>query len=396
MERRKDNKGRVLKEGESQRKDGLYQYRWTDVYGKRQTIYASELKQLREKENEVLKSKALSLNYASGNITVLELAKQYQEIKLHVIRRKTAYNNSLYVKRFASYEIGSKRIKDVTILDAKMWAKTLYEEFGKTYNTIDREKAFIQGAFNLAVEDRRLLENPFAFKLSSVVPSNQKHRKALTDEEYEKIIRFVENSKPYKKHLDAIILIHETGVRIGEMCGLTLSDVDFDKNCIYINKQLVGSNNQGTYIEKPKTKAGNRTIPLTPDARKSLENIIASRPHLDVEPVIDNVSGFLFINRNGHPRPPWDYSSIFENLRGRYAKVMKEPAPNITPHVLRHTFCTNMIKMGINIKELQYLMGHSCCSVTLDVYSHASVSEIGQKFKIMQSSSPGNYTKHYT
>ena len=75
---------------------------------------------------------------------------------------------------------------------------------------------------------------------------------------------------------------------------------------------------------------------------------------------------------------------------------MKEPAPNITPHVLRHTFCTNMIKMGINIKELQYLMGHSCCSVTLDVYSHASVSEIGQKFKIMQSSPPDNYTKHYT
>ena len=53
MERRKDNKGRVLKEGESQRKDGLYQYRWTDKFGKRHTMYANDLKALRDKSFRV-------------------------------------------------------------------------------------------------------------------------------------------------------------------------------------------------------------------------------------------------------------------------------------------------------------------------------------------------------
>lgn len=383
MERRKDDKGRVLKEGESQRKDGMYQYRWTDGTGKRNTVYAGDLKTLREKEKEINKSKAFSLKYAAGTATVIELAIQYNDIKKNALRRKTRYNNSLYLKWLSSDEICKKQIKDVTIFDAKSWAKRLHEEQGKSYNTIDREKAFIQGAFEMAVNDRRILSNPFSFKLSSIVPNNQKRRKPLTDSEYDSIIKYVKGSVPYRKYLDIIIVLHETGIRVGELCGLTIPDIDFDNGYININKQLVGSNANGVYIEKTKTEAGNRIIPMTLSARQSFYNIIETRPKLEEEPVIDGVSGFLLINRNGHPRPPWDIASIFKHLRGRYEKVMGEPAPLITPHVLRHTFCTNMIKRGMNVKEVQYLMGHSTCNVTLDVYAHANVKEIASKLHIM-------------
>ena len=383
MERRKDDKGRVLKEGESQRKDGTYQYRWTDGTGKRNTVYAGDLKTLREKEKEINKSKAFSLKYAAGTATVIELAIQYNDIKKNALRRKTRYNNSLYLKWLSSDEICKKQIKDVTAFDAKSWAKRLHEEQGKSYKTIDREKAFIQVAFEMAVNDRRILSNPFSFKLSSIVPNNQKHRKPLTDSEYDSIIKYVKGSVPYRKYLDIIIVLHETGIRVGELCGLTIPDIDFDNGYININKQLVGSNANGVYIEKTKTEAGNRIIPMTLSARQSFYNIIETRPKLEEEPVIDGVSGFLFINRNGHPRPPWDIASIFKHLRGRYEKVMGEPAPLITPHVLRHTFCTNMIKRGMNVKEVQYLMGHSTCNVTLDVYAHANVKEIASKLHIM-------------
>ena len=127
MERRKDDKGRVLKEGESQRKDGMYQYRWTVGTGKRNTVYAGDLKTLREKEKEINKSKAFSLKYAAGTATVIELAIQYNDIKKNALRRKTRYNNSLYLKWLSSDEICKKQIKDVTIFDAKSWAKSHHE-----------------------------------------------------------------------------------------------------------------------------------------------------------------------------------------------------------------------------------------------------------------------------
>ena len=383
MERRKDSKGKVLKEGESERKDGSYQYRWTDEFGKRNTVYAGDLKILREKENEINKSKVFSLKYVAGTATVMELAIQYNNIKKNALRRKTLYNNSLYLKWLATDEICKKQIKDVTEFDAKCWAKRLYEEQGKSYNTIGREKSFIQSAFEMAINDRRILNNPFSFKLASVVPNNQKHRQPLTDSEYANIIKYVNNSVPYKKYIDIIIVLHETGIRVGELCGLTIPDIDFKNGCIKINKQLVGSNANGVYIEKPKTEAGNRIVPMTLSAQKSFRNIIESRPKLEEEPVVDGVSEFLLINKNGHPRPPWDIASIFKHIRGRYEKVVGEPAPLITPHVLRHTFCSNMIKRGMNVKEVQYLMGHSTCIVTLNIYTHADVKEIASKLHEM-------------
>lgn len=81
MERRKDSKGRVLKKGESERKDGRYQYRYIDAWKKRQTIYAFDLKELREKEKRIQKDIDDGINYAEGNITVAELVERYLALK---------------------------------------------------------------------------------------------------------------------------------------------------------------------------------------------------------------------------------------------------------------------------------------------------------------------------
>ncbi len=68
-EKRKDNKGRILRTGESQRKDLIYQYRYTDIRGKRQTVYSSDLKELREKEKEIQKQLDDGIDYAAGKST---------------------------------------------------------------------------------------------------------------------------------------------------------------------------------------------------------------------------------------------------------------------------------------------------------------------------------------
>ena len=80
-EKRKDNKGRILRTGESQRKDLIYQYRYTDIRGKRQTVYSSDLKELREKEKEIQKQLDDGIDYAAGKITVIQLLERYISIK---------------------------------------------------------------------------------------------------------------------------------------------------------------------------------------------------------------------------------------------------------------------------------------------------------------------------
>ena len=112
MANRKDQKGRVLKTGESQRKDGIYQYRYTDVRGKRQTVYAPDLKSLREKEKELQKSFYFEVDYTKGNITVLELVQKYLSLK-NGLKRKTEIKYQLEYNRLQKQDFSYLPIKSV-------------------------------------------------------------------------------------------------------------------------------------------------------------------------------------------------------------------------------------------------------------------------------------------
>ena len=68
-------------------------------------------------------------------------------------------------------------------------------------------------------------------------------------------------------------------------------------------------------------------------------------------------------------------------VQGKFEKAYRKPVPRITPHVLRHTFCTNVQQAGLDVKSLQYLMGHSNASVTLDVYTHSSFESVERAFE---------------
>ena len=81
MANRKDAKGRVLKAGESQRKDGSYMYRYTDIRGERRSVYAKDLKKLREKEQIIQKDLNAGIDYRAGNVTVIELVQRYLGLK---------------------------------------------------------------------------------------------------------------------------------------------------------------------------------------------------------------------------------------------------------------------------------------------------------------------------
>lgn len=98
--------------------------------------------------------------------------------------------------------------------------------------------------------------------------------------------------------------------------------------------------------------------------------VLENRKNPKIEPMVEGYSGFLFLDKNGRPMVALHWEKYFQHIREKYNKIYKIQMPKVTPHVCRHTFCSNMAKSGMNPKTLQYIMGHSDIAVTLNVYTH--------------------------
>ena len=140
------------------------------------------------------------------------------------------------------------------------------------------------------------------------------------------------------------------------------------------------------YVEETKTSSGCRYLPMTDVVYDALKRILERRPKVKKEPMIDGYSGFIMLDKNGNPKVALHIENEMRWAMKKYKKLHPDyPLPHITPHVFRHTFCTNYANDGMDIKNLQYLMGHSDAGVTLNVYTHASYAHAAEQMaKISQ------------
>lgn len=105
-------------------------------------------------------------------------------------------------------------------------------------------------------------------------------------------------------------------------------------------------------IQPTKTNAGTRKIPMTEEVERAFQAIIEDRPKLPCEKMIDGYTGFLFLDDDGLPLVAMHWEHRFNHMVNRYNEIYKEQLPNITPHVCRHTYCSNMARSGMNPKTL--------------------------------------------
>lgn len=369
--KRKDKKGRILKTGESQRKDFVYQYRYIDFHGKRQTVYASTLQELRQKEKEIQKQVDDGLDYEAGQITVIELIEKYISLKQGV-RYNTKVGYQFVLNLVKKEEFGYRKISTIKVSDAKQWFMKLQKD-GRGYSIITSVRGVIKPAFQMAYDEDAVRKNPFAFKLTDAVVNDSEQRIALTDEQLEIWMDFIKNDNTYCKYYDEFVVLLETGMRVSEFCGLTKKDLDFKNRRIRVDHQLVRERGGKYYVEETKTSSGCRFLPMTDSIYQSLKNMLARRPKVKKEVVVDGHTGFIMLDKNGNPKVALHVENEMRWAMKKYKKLHPDrPLPNITPHVLRHTFCTNYANAGMDIKDLQYLMGHSDAGVTLNVYTHAN------------------------
>ena len=377
---RRDKKGRKLWTGESQRKDGKYEYKYQDAFGKRKTVYSWRLTEadsvpkgkrgdipLREKERQIQLDLSRGIACA-GDLTVLELVEMYVAQKRGV-RHNTIANYNFVLNIIRKEEFGLKRIDKIKIFDAKAWLIKLQAD-GRGYSTIHSIRGVLRPAFQMAVDNDLLNKNPFEFQLSTVVVNDSVTREALTRKQERAFLEFVRNDKHFSRYYDGIYILFKTGLRISEFVGLTVRDIDFENSRIIVDHQLQRTRNMEYVIEDPKTGCGTRMVPMTPEVKESFARILANRKPPKVEPVVQGYSGFLFLDKNGRPMVALHWEKYFQHICAKYNSIYKAQMPKVTPHVCRHTFCSNMAKSGMNPKTLQYIMGHSEIGVTLNVYTH--------------------------
>lgn len=377
-EKRKDKRGRVLRAGETQRKDGTYDYRYWDIHNKRRSIYAKTLDELRRKEEDVARDLADGIDYTAGEITVSELVDRYMDIKRNV-KQNTMRAYGTAVKKIHESEFGKKKIRSVRLSDAKKWFISLHDE-GMKRNTITVVQSVIRPAFEMAVDDDIIRKNPFKFKLSDILPDDSYKRNALTEAQQRKYLQFIQEYGN-NNYYDDIVILMETGLRVSELYGLTKSDIDLKGRKIFVRRQLCRTAEQPYFVCPPKTSSGIRNIPLSETAYMAFRRVLASRPTPKVEVLIDGCSGFLFLDKDEKPKVAMHLENYMRQMQKKYRKIHGNDIPTVTPHVLRHTFCTNMQQSGIDVKSLQYLMGHSNVSVTLDIYTHNSYESVERAFR---------------
>ena len=397
--KRTDNKGRILRTGEMQRlEDGRYLYRYVDLSGKKKTIYAVTLVELREKEKKIERDLQDGIDTSRGDMTLNQLFKIYMDTKTD-LRESTRCNYvAVWNNALTDSVLGNMKISQIKQLHIRSFYSELVKK-GLSANTVKLYHNLIYPALELAVDSDIIRKNP-AKDCRKGVGGTKKQRTALTASEQENLLDFMTHNNRYMVYYPMVIFALSTALRVGELTGLRWSDVDLKGNVVHIRQQLIYKNlGDGCrfHIQDLKTKAGRRDIPLTAAARKSLirqKEIYLLMGKAARQQEIEGVSDFVFTNTQGKPYATNAINFVLNNIVQAYNKQESEQAikgrrepellPHISAHILRHTACTRLAESGLEPKVLQYIMGHANVSITLDVYTHLDFTQIQKKMEDVQ------------
>lgn len=403
-ERRKDSKGRVLREGETQRSNGKYMYRYTDASGTRRTIYSwrlvgtdkapdgkRSLEPLREMEKKVRRDTEDGINSHSAERTTLNAFYDAYIATKYELKPSTRTNYKYMYTKYVRGGIGTKKISSIKYSDIKKFYIHLIKDIGFKPNSVEIIQTILHPVFGTAVRDGYIRTNPTDGVIAEIKRSHEwekPKRHALTIPQQERFVNFVSNSKVYKHWMTLFTLMLGTGARVGEIVGLRWNDCDFDKNIIDINHNLIYRVQEDTgkaefHITTPKTKSGTRIVPMFTEVREALLREYARQQEDGFNTfVIDGYTNFIFRNRFNEALNPHVINRAIERIirdanieeQKRAEEEHREAVllPHFSCHHLRHTFCTRMCENEPNIKVIQEIMGHRSIETTMDVYNEAT------------------------
>ena len=382
--KRRDKDRIVLRRGECQRANGSYMYRWLDDVGKRQTIYAKTLDQLREQEDSIEKDRLDQIKTEARFTTLNDVYELWVQLKRGL--KDNTFQNYMYLYgMFIKPLIGNKRVMSLLKSDIKRFYNTLVDERGLTISTVDSVHTVLHQVLDMAVDDHYIRHNPsdnVLKELKQARERNAEKRRALTKEQQGDFLSYIKRSEKYLHWYPVFAVMLGTGMRVGETVGLRWCDVDLDKGLIDINHTLVYYKHaeNGCYcnIHTTKTAAGNRIIPMMDYIKEAflLERKNQEEAGIRCRAVIDGYTDFIFINRFGDAQHQGTLNKALRRIIRDYndeillqGGALDRLLPHFSCHVLRHTFATRMCEAGVNVKVIQETLGHADIATTLNIYT---------------------------
>ena len=384
VNKRKDKDRIVLRKGESQRKDGNYDYRWTTRDGKRHSVYAKTLEELRAKEEEILRDKCDGIKTEARYVTINDVFEVWKQLK-RGLKDNTFQNYKYMYEQFVKPDFGNTRVSQLKKSDVKRFYNMLADERALKVSTIDSIHTVLHQVLDMAVDDAYLRNNPSDNVLKELKQAHNfdtEKRKALTVAEQELFLDFLRRNHQYNHWYPIFAVMVGTGLRVGEVTGLRWCDIDLRENLIDVNHTLVYYNHaeNGCYfnINTPKTKAGVRNVPMLEFVKQAFieERKYQMANGIRCSVKIDGYTDFIFVNRFGAAQHQGTLNKALRRIiRDCNDEVLerKEENPVLLPrfscHSLRHTFTTRMCEAGVNIKVIQDALGHADISTTLNIYA---------------------------
>ncbi len=398
--KRKDNKGRVLREGESQRKDGTYDYRWRTSNGKRHSVYARTLEKLREKEESIQRDKVNGIRTDAKNVTINDEFEVWKKIKRGL--KENTFRNYLYMyNQFVRPDFGQLKLSKLKHSDVRRFYNTLSDERGLKISTIDNIHTVIHQVLDLAVEDEYLRNNPSDNALKELKQTHKfdsEKRKALTLKEQQVFVDFLKRSRTYSHWYPIFEVMLGTGLRVGEVTGLIWDDLDFENNMIHVNRTLVyhAHGDNGCYfgINTPKTKAGTRTVPMLESVKAAFlqEKEYQEEMEIVCQAKINGYTDFVFVNRFGNVQHQGTLNRALRRImRDCNQEIIDKKGaeknitllPRFSCHILRHTFATRLCEAGTNMKVIQDVLGHADIGTTMNIYTDATKELKAKEFEAL-------------
>lgn len=161
-------------------------------------------------------------------MTVCQLYEKHTSQKRNV-KRGTTVGRKQFLDILKADKLGTRAIDTVKLSDGKEWVIRMKDN-GYAYKTISNYKRSLKAMFYTAIQDDCVRKNPFDFNIGDILEDDTKPKEILTSEQEESLLLFAENDKTYQKNCDEIIILLGTGLRISELCGLTVTDLDFKKS----------------------------------------------------------------------------------------------------------------------------------------------------------------------
>jgi len=414
-EKRKDSKGRNLRDGEDQMPDGRYRFRYHGRDGKRQAVYSWRLVptdklppgkrdglSLREKESAMTADNRDGIDSKkAARITLNDIYELYMTGK-HELKQSTRTNYNYMYKKYVSKSLGLKKIGLIKYSDIKAFYNSFIFDKGFKPNSIESINTILHPAFTLAVRDGYIRLNPTDGVMAEIKKSHdceRSRRHALTVREQEAFIDYIARSSVYSHWLPLFTVFLGTGCRVGEIIGLRWSDCDFENKTININHNLIYRQQDNgkceMHITTPKTAAGCRTVPMLAEVRRALLQEKKRQMKAGGSTAeIDGYTDFVFTNRRGYVHNPQTINKTILRIYTAFnaEETARAEMEHRTPmlirhfsvHNLRHTFCTRFCENETNVKIIQDIMGHSSISITMDIYAEVTESRKREAFENLE------------